>query len=78
MGLALPLDQFWFTLSPGRPIKIHFVPGFDDDPIGWRFALRRPSPRHQLAVADGSAGADLVESFVDHQSLCAVAAQKDE
>jgi 4'-phosphopantetheinyl transferase len=78
MGLALPLDRFWFTMSPGGPIDIHFAPGFGDDSTRWRFALRRPSLRHQLAVADGSARAHLVESIVDRWWLCGAAAQKEE
>ena len=69
-GLTLPLDQFWFSLLPGRPIEIRFARGFDDDPGRWRFALRRPSPRHQLAIALGGASDRPVTSIIDANWLC--------
>jgi len=59
MGMALPLQGFWFT-GPGSP---HEGFGARSDveaaPKAWCFELHEPTPEHQLAVAlhvdDGSA-----------------------
>lgn len=51
LGLALPLDQFWFLLQPEGPVGIGFGDGIIDTPSRWRFAERRPTPEHRLAVA---------------------------
>jgi 4'-phosphopantetheinyl transferase len=60
MGLAIPLDQFWFTLDASAPVRIAFAPELDDDPASWQFARLRPSARHRVAVAvRRGLGADL-------------------
>lgn len=60
MGLAIPLDQFWFTIEPRDRVRIGFAPELDDEPAIWQFARLRPSARHQLAVAvRRGVGADL-------------------
>lgn len=74
LGLALPLDQFWFDLSPGGEATIEFGGGIVDTPSRWRFAERRPTPRHRLAVALGTehGGAwtmDLAEEPVNRLGL---------
>jgi len=53
LGLSLPLDQFWFEIADGVPIRITFGSAIDDDPAAWQFALLTPSPVHQLALAVG-------------------------
>jgi 4'-phosphopantetheinyl transferase len=50
LGLAIPLDQFWFHLEP-EPPRIGFDPALGDDPAWWRFERWREGPRHALAVA---------------------------
>jgi 4'-phosphopantetheinyl transferase len=51
LGLFLPLDAFWFDLSPQCAITVGFENGVDDDARAWRFALVRPTDRHVLAAA---------------------------
>ena len=51
LGLALPLDQFWFDLAPSGAVTIAFGPGIADTPSAWRFLERPPTPEHRLAVA---------------------------
>jgi 4'-phosphopantetheinyl transferase len=48
-GVRLGLDRFAFEI--GDPIRISFVPGFDDDPSAWSFRLLTLSPHHQAALA---------------------------
>ncbi|MFS8066749.1 MAG: hypothetical protein ACMG6S_10290, partial [Byssovorax sp.] len=50
-GLAIPLDQFSFQLSPGRPIGIAFDPALEDDPASWQFEQLRPTPSHLVSLA---------------------------
>ncbi len=50
LGLAIPLDQFAFSLDEPGPIRISFDSQLADDPNVWQFALERPTPRHMLAV----------------------------
>jgi 4'-phosphopantetheinyl transferase len=50
-GLAIPLEQFSFHLSPEGPVRISFDPRLGDDPGAWQFIQQRPTPRHQVAVA---------------------------
>jgi 4'-phosphopantetheinyl transferase len=54
MGLSLPLNQFSILISSNHNIRITFAPSVSDDPQRWRFTLKSPSPRHKLAIADGS------------------------
>ena len=58
-GLALPLADFAFQLSPAAPPRISFEPSLDDDPATWQFAQDWPTPTHRLAVAVRRDGADL-------------------
>ena len=58
-GLALPLADFAFTLSPPSPPRITFDPSLDDDPATWQFFQDWPTPQHRLAVAVRRDGADL-------------------
>lgn len=51
MGLAIPLDQFSFTLDASGPVRIAFAPELDDEPASWQFERLRPSARHQVAIA---------------------------
>ena len=59
MGLALPLDQFAFTLHDEAPPSIRFAPGFDDDAARWQFRQLWPTATHRLALAVKRDGADL-------------------
>ena len=54
LGMRLPLDRFSMILAGGHDASIECAPDIDADPERWRFARYRPSPRHRLAVADGS------------------------
>ena len=58
-GLALPLGDFAFTLSPPSPPRIAFEPALEDDPATWQFFQDWPTPHHRLAVAVRREGADL-------------------
>jgi 4'-phosphopantetheinyl transferase len=49
VGLSIPLNAVAFDLA--APIRITFDPRIEDDPARWHFAVRRPTPRHLLAVA---------------------------
>ncbi|MDC0707026.1 4'-phosphopantetheinyl transferase superfamily protein [Stigmatella sp. ncwal1] len=51
MGLSLPLEQFAFELSQGRPPRISFDPRLVDEPSVWQFVQFRPSKRHAAALA---------------------------
>lgn len=53
-GFHRPLDDFSIVFEPERPIRISFHPGSDDVPQRWWFTQASPSPRHRLAIADGS------------------------
>jgi 4'-phosphopantetheinyl transferase len=59
LGLALPLDQFAFTLHGDRPPSIRFAPDFADDPARWQFRQLWPTAVHRLALAVERDGADL-------------------
>ena len=59
LGLALPLDQFAFTLHPTAPPTVRFAPGFDDDVRRWQFWQAWATPDHRLALAVERDGADL-------------------
>jgi hypothetical protein len=54
MGLLLPLQQFSMLIESDGKIGIAFAPDFGDDSARWSFVQTSPSPRHRLAVADGS------------------------
>jgi 4'-phosphopantetheinyl transferase len=58
-GLALPLADFAFRLSPPSAPRIAFEPALDDDPATWQFFQDWPTPLHRLAVAVRRDGADL-------------------
>lgn len=58
-GLALPLADFAFTLSPTSPPRITFEPSLDDDPATWQFAQDWPTPLHRLGLAVRREGSDL-------------------
>ena len=59
LGLALPLADFAFRLSPSSAPAISFEPSLPDDPATWQFAQDWPTPQHRLAVAVRRTGADL-------------------
>jgi 4'-phosphopantetheinyl transferase len=54
MGLQLPLDGFAIHVAPLQKLAISFSRDLGDDPKSWCFSKFSPSPRHRLAVADGS------------------------
>ncbi len=52
MGLAIPLEQFAFSLGgQGREITISFDPRLDDVPSTWQFLQHRASARHMVSLA---------------------------
>lgn len=59
LGLALPLADFAFTLSPSAPPAITFEPALNDDPATWQFFQDWPTPRHRLGLAVRREGPDL-------------------
>jgi 4'-phosphopantetheinyl transferase len=54
LGFHLPLDEFSIRVAPGGKRGITFSHDLCDDPESWCFSLFSPSPRHRLAIADGS------------------------
>jgi 4'-phosphopantetheinyl transferase len=54
MGFQLPLDAFAFHVGPEGKLGISFSRDLRDDPESWCFSQVSPTPRHRLAVADGS------------------------
>jgi 4'-phosphopantetheinyl transferase len=58
-GLALPLADFAFHLSPGGAPTISFEPSLPDDPATWQFMQDSPTPTHRLALAVRRTGDDL-------------------
>jgi 4'-phosphopantetheinyl transferase len=54
LGLQLPLDEFSIHVAPGGKRGVTFSRDLSDDPESWCFSQFSPSPRHRLAVADGS------------------------
>jgi 4'-phosphopantetheinyl transferase len=58
-GLALPLGDFAFQLSPPAPPSITFEPALDDDPATWQFFQDSPTPKHRLGLAVRRTGNDL-------------------
>jgi 4'-phosphopantetheinyl transferase len=54
MGFQLALDKFSMQVAPDGKVGISFSRDFHDDANRWCFAKFSPSPRHRLAVADGS------------------------
>ena len=59
LGLALPLADFAFRLSPPAPPEISFEPTLGDDPDTWQFAQDWPTPLHRLGLAIRRTGPDL-------------------
>ena len=55
MGLALPLDGFWFDVRDESAVRIGFEPKITDDPGIWQFHYERLETTHFLAVALRSA-----------------------
>jgi len=60
LGLALPLDGFWFAVSESK-ITVSFGAGCPDDPAGWRFQSWLIEPGHRAALATRSAAIVRVE-----------------
>lgn len=58
LGLALPLDLFWFVVDDGA-IEVVFEKRLDDDARRWRFALLDLVPGHLTAVGVDTGGAPL-------------------
>lgn len=58
-GLALPLADFAFKLSPPTPPTITFEPSLEDDPATWQFYQEWPTPLHRLGLAVRREGPDL-------------------
>ena len=58
-GLALPLADFAFKLSPPAPPQIAFEPSLDDDAATWQFHQEWPTPLHRLGLAVRREGPDL-------------------
>ncbi len=54
LGLQLPLNEFSIHVAPGGERGVTFSRDSGDDPESWCFSQLSPSPRHRLAVADGS------------------------
>ncbi len=67
LGLALPLDAFWFSLEP--EIRIAFAPSLPDLAERWRFVQRRATARHWLAVAVGEAPGAPAPRIIDGPAL---------
>ncbi len=51
VGLTVDLHTFSFEVDQPTGIGLHLDSIVDDDPMTWQFALLRPTPRHQAAVA---------------------------
>jgi len=51
MGLAIPLDQFWFEVEGGARPTITIDPRQNDRADSWQFERWRPTPTHHLALA---------------------------
>jgi 4'-phosphopantetheinyl transferase len=54
LGFRLPLNEFSIHVGPGGERRITFSRDCGDDPESWCLSQFCPSPRHRLAVADGS------------------------
>jgi 4'-phosphopantetheinyl transferase len=54
LGFHLPLDEFSIHVAPNGKRGITFSSELRDDPESWSFTQFSPSPRHRLAIADGS------------------------
>jgi 4'-phosphopantetheinyl transferase len=50
MGLAIPLDAFWFDLGGPSPV-LHVTDRCRDEPERWRFHQYAPTAEHRMAVA---------------------------
>jgi 4'-phosphopantetheinyl transferase len=51
LGLALPLDQFWFQLGSGSPPRVAFSEHLQDHAADWQFVQFQVAPGWRLAVA---------------------------
>jgi 4'-phosphopantetheinyl transferase len=54
MGLQLPLNEFSIHVAPERKPRVTYSRDLGDHPESWCFSQFSPSPRHRLAIADGS------------------------
>jgi len=50
-GLAMPLDRFAFTLTPGQPPRIAFFGVEQETPDQWQFPQFHLAPNFQIALA---------------------------
>ena len=51
MGLAIPLDHFWFAVESEGAASMSGAAALGDDPSAWRFGRLSPSDHHRLALA---------------------------
>jgi 4'-phosphopantetheinyl transferase len=51
LGLALPLDQFCFQLTPGSPPRIAFSEHLKDAAADWQFVQWSVPPAYRIALA---------------------------
>ena len=50
LGLAIPLDRFWFTIQANRQPRVEIEPQLLDSGDAWLFAQLRPTLQHLVAV----------------------------
>ena len=50
LGLALPLERFWFHLDGEPAPRLTVDPSLGDDSGAWRFTQLRPTARHLVAL----------------------------
>ena len=68
LGLALPLDRYWFTLEPFRQPRLEIDPLLSDNADAWCFAQLQPTSGHLIAVcAHRSGGAGNTISLSWHR-----------
>ena len=55
LGLAIPLNGFWFDVSGGHQgdLRVRFSETVDDDPLRWAFTLERFGGNYLIATAVG-------------------------
>jgi len=51
MGLAIPLDRFWFEADPDGGFTLKSEEPVERHPDFWYFTLRKPTPVHVVATA---------------------------
>jgi 4'-phosphopantetheinyl transferase len=64
LGLAIPLDRFWFVIGDGAAVAVAFDRALADDPRRWQFCERTlgGGPERLLAVAVGGGARPLALS----------------